>query len=221
MIRSEHEYIRKLREHAGHAVEYLSGPNRQERERAVCRALLRALGVTFEEGEITAPHPEPVDVVFREARFQVRELLKVGSKRHEEWKLRLQRASLARSMDDAIEPWRGIPTWTGETTPMSLSDLPIAVSGALEAKFRHYGRAGCSGLDALVYADLTLTHSLVVDSTPGDNSRLAEHGWRSVAVVFPPVAVVLYARADAPVFLRHVIGAPLWRWSAPDGLFDP
>jgi hypothetical protein len=41
----------------------------------VVRALLRCLGVAFEDAAIKAGPEEPVDVAFRAARFQIRDLI--------------------------------------------------------------------------------------------------------------------------------------------------
>ena len=213
------EYLRKMRAHARFAEEYFSQAHRVDRERDVARALLRALGVAFDAAEITAPRPEPVDVAFRDARFQICYRPEAGGQVHREWKLRRKRADQARSIGGANRHRKGIPAWTGETTPMTLSELTIMVTETLEPKARHYGAQGCAELDALVYADLTRTRSLAVDSAPGDTLVLAGQGWRSVAVVFEPVGMVLCARDDAPGFLKHVAGTPLWRWTDPDGLF--
>jgi putative endonuclease (uncharacterized protein DUF1780) len=217
VTKSEHEYLEKLRAHASHAVEYLGNRHKPERERAVCRALLRCLGVSFADEEIVASTIEPVDVEFRDARFQVRDRLVPGTRRHAEWKARLAQATEARSMDDAIAPWPGEPNWTGETTPMTLTELTAAVTEALEQKLTRYGgQAGCAGLDALVYADLTWTHRLLLDSEPGNPSRLLEQGWRSVAVLFPPIGIVLCASEAAPSFLRQIVGTALHQWGDPD-----
>ena len=44
-----------------------------QRDRAVVRALLRALGVAFAEAEIIAPVEAPIDVRFRQGQFHLRE----------------------------------------------------------------------------------------------------------------------------------------------------
>ena len=122
-------------------------------------------------------------------------------------------------MDDAIGPWPRVPEWLG-TIPMSLGELTAATTEALEKKARKYGKA-CGTLDALVYADLTWTRSLCVNTELGDTTRLVEQGWRSVSVLFPMIALVLCARAETPGFLRGVVGTALYRWPDPSTLFDP
>jgi hypothetical protein len=217
--KSGRQYVAKMRAHAQRAVEFFSNHARAERERAVCRAFLRCLGIPFTEAEIVAPAAEPVDVSFRDARFQMRDHRAPGAQPHAEWKARLARATQARSMDDAIGPWPRVPEWSG-TTPMSLTELTVAITEALEDKARRYGK-DCGTLDALVYADLTWTRSLGLHTEPGDTARLIEQGWRSVSVLFPMIGLVLCARDEAPRFLRGVAGTALYRWPDPDTLFDP
>jgi hypothetical protein len=147
---SEKSYLDSLRGHAAETLLYLTNELETERERAVCRAFLRSVGVRFIEDEIKAPRPEPVDVAFRDARFQVRELLEHGSRRGDWWKQRQTRWNNARSMAQTLEPMI-------YPKPMKRSELVDAVSDALAAKGKRYGVSGCSALDALVYMNLTDT----------------------------------------------------------------
>ncbi len=212
-MKSFREYRQKLQAHAEYAISYLSDSNRSGRERAVCRAFLRCLGVAFMESEIAAPASEPADVSFREAMFQIREIVAPGSRRHQEWKLRRIRAIRARSMDDVTIPW-------SPPTPMSFSDLTRMVTDAFEQKSRKYGKAQCLALDALVYADLTRARFLLPDTELRDISRLEEQGWRSVSVLFPPYGIVLCATRDAPSFLKSFVGSPQYQWRDLHELFD-
>jgi putative endonuclease (uncharacterized protein DUF1780) len=212
----EREYVARQEAHARKAVEYLSERNKPERERAVCRAFLRCVGVPFADAEIVAPAPEPIDVMFRAARFQVCDRLEPGARRDGAWKARLARATHARTMDEAIAPWPGVPEWTAETVPMSVAELTAVVTDTLKKKARHYGQAGCADLDALVYADLTWSGGVQPETEPGDTSKLQAQGWRSVSVLFPPVGIVLCARAAAPGFLRAIVGTPLLQWPDPE-----
>lgn len=80
MSGTDHAYLEKLRAHAADTRTFLSNKLKPERERSVCRAFLRAIGVSFIDNELIAPTVEPADVAFRQARFQVRDLLR-GHKR--------------------------------------------------------------------------------------------------------------------------------------------
>jgi len=76
MLDTDRAFLAKLTAHAAQTRMFLSNAMKPERERSVCRAFLRALGVSFNDGELIAPAVEPADVSFRDARFQVRDLLR-------------------------------------------------------------------------------------------------------------------------------------------------
>lgn len=73
MCKTETEYLKNLRKHASDTRRVFFGNKakpidmKSERERSVCRAFLRAIGVAFEEHELIAPSTEPADVAFRTA----------------------------------------------------------------------------------------------------------------------------------------------------------
>lgn len=205
-------YIAKLRAHAADTRTFLSNTQKEQRERAVCRAFLRAIGLRFADSEIVAPCDEPADVCFRDARFQIRDHL-AGRRRGDEWKQRQTRWNKARRMSDTLEP----TTWPA---PMRRGELVNTVAAALEAKSKKYGVGGCSKTDALVYADITGTRFLMPRSVAHNVTRLDQQGWRSVSVLFPPYGIVLLARDSAPAFLRKMVGKSRRAWRKPDGLFD-
>lgn len=206
---TERAYLQNIHADAADTLQYLTDKCKPERERAVVRAFLRCIGVTFVESEIVAPSSEPVDVSFHDARFQVREILQQGRRRGDEWKLKAR----AQSMNDAIVTWN-------PPTPMSAEDLTLEVTQALDEKAQKYGRSQCSRLDALVYVNLTLTNVLRPDTALGNTAGLAAQAWRSVSLVFPPYGIVLSATCDAPGFLQQLIGRVRMEWSNVNELFD-
>jgi Putative endonuclease, protein of unknown function (DUF1780) len=205
-------YIRRLQSHAADTRIFLSNAHKVQRERAVCRAFLRTVGLRFLDREIIAPCDEPVDVSFRDARFQICDHL-AGRRRCDEWKHRQTRWTKARSVQDTSEP----VTWP---KPMRRAELINAVADALQSKSKKYGLNGCSKIDALVYADITGTRFLMPRSVARDVSRLEQQGWRSVSVLFPPYGIVLLTRDLAPAFLHQLTGKARRAWRNPDGLFD-
>lgn len=210
----DRSHLHALRAHAAATRYYLSDALKPERERDVCRAFLRCVGIPFLEREIIAPASEPVDVSFREARFQVREMMETGRRRGDEWKKNQERWNRARSLDGALTAWRPKPA------KMSFTELMAALTSALDTKSRKYG-AQCRTLDALVYVNLTMTRVLDPTSAPSDTSALEAQGWRSVAMVFPPWGFVVISGADAPAFLRSRVGRALREWSDLDELWVP
>jgi hypothetical protein len=100
MDRDEAEYLRKLQEHVAETRRLFSNTMKPERERMVCRAFLRCVGIKFCDQEIIASDTEPVDVVFRSAKFQIRELLGSDRKRGDELKELQEKVQNATSIED-------------------------------------------------------------------------------------------------------------------------
>jgi putative endonuclease (uncharacterized protein DUF1780) len=69
-------------------------------------------------------------------------------------------------------------------------------------KAAKYG-AACNDLDAQMYVNLS-DKFLDANSTVPDTTKLEQQGWRSVSLLFSPYGAVLFAKSDAPSFLRDV-----------------
>jgi len=208
---NEAEYLGKLRDHVIETRRIFSEAMKPERERMVCRAFLRCLGVAFSDCEIQAPAQEPVDVIFRSASFQIRELMEPNCKRGDELKEFQQKIAKSSSIEDLMTSYQ-------PPSPMSLSQLAVEVKNALTEKCQKYGR-GCNDLDALVYVNLSDTYLNASSNFP-DLSDLRAQGWRSVSVLFAPYSLVLCATGSAPSFLRASEGCSLARWDDLDRLFQ-
>jgi len=192
MSDTDRAFLEKLRDHAAGTLTFLGNKMKPERERSVCRAFLRAIGVQLVETELIAPTVEPADVAFRDARFQVRDLLR-ERKRGDEWKNKQERYTDAQSLAAVGEPY-------APPVSTSLSSLVPEVTAALSEKATKYG-VGCKDLDALIYVDLPDTF-LDPNSPFPDSAELQRQGWRSVSLLYSPYSVVVFAKRDAPVFLR-------------------
>jgi hypothetical protein len=215
MDRNHDAYLAELREHAAETRSLLSNPRKSERERMIVRAYLRCLGIPFTNDEIVASIEEPIDVSFRAARFQIREI--VGDrKRGKEWADRAQQYQRARKVSDVSEPYT-------ESTAIPFDAAVKMVADGLADKARHYGPANCTALDALVYIDLKNSH--IWPTAPRNVAEIAaeldRQGWRSVSMLSLPYGVVLTANTKAPDFLRSKLGLLLNAWLGPDGWFEP
>ena len=211
MCRSETEYLEKLRKHASDTREFLSNKMKPERERSVCRAFLRAIGVSFEEQELAAPTDEPADVAFRAARFQIREILEPNRRRGDDWKRKEQKYSGANSLDGVMEPY---------SPPISISlvELVPHIVDALSEKAQRYG-TGCNDIDALVYVNL-MNRFLAADSDVPNLDTLQSQGWRSGSILFSPYGVILFAVPTAPDFLTALAPGQYMAWQDIDSLFE-
>jgi hypothetical protein len=167
------------------------------------------LGVPFQEGELIAPTVEPADVSFRDARFQIRDLL--NHRRGDDWKEREKKYESAASLDEVTEPG-------SSSTPIGMEVLIPEVVSALSEKAQKYG-TGCKNLDALVYVDLK-NKFLAPNSNVENTEALKQQGWRSVSLLFTPYGVVLFAACDAPSFIREAERKIRMEWLEIDTLFD-
>jgi hypothetical protein len=211
MCKTETEYLENLRKHASDTRVLLGNKAKPERERAVCRAFLRAIGVAFKEHELIAPTTEPADVAFRTAQFQIREMLEQNRRRGDDWKEKENKYSQATSLDELLEPY-------SSQTSVNLEMLVPEIVTALSEKAQRYG-AGCKDIDALVYINLQ-DKFLAPDSGWPKIDQLKSQGWRSVSFVFPPYGVILFATSIAPSFLTEAGPGQHMKWQDIDSLFE-
>lgn len=213
MSENERKIIEALQAHEAETRKLFSNAQKAERERMVVRAFLRCVDEPFDDAEIQASNEEPVDTFFRNARFQVRDV--VGDKkRGKESVERAERYNKANEIADLFEPWE-------ESQAMSFSEIAAEIATALADKALRYGPKGCATLDALVYVDLRGRHlyPLAFRIEAGVRDELKRQGWRSVSAVFLPYGFVLVARSDAPEFLIRRVGRVLNKWPHADGWF--
>lgn len=79
----ERLYLRRLVADAEEAISFFSTARKPERERTVCKAFLRCIGIDFSADEITSIRSDPPDVAFRDGRFEVTEILDENRPRHD------------------------------------------------------------------------------------------------------------------------------------------
>ena len=210
MEKSEREVLKKLRRDAEEAEALFSNAGQELQERTAVAGLLRVLGVDFREDEIVKCDSEPIDVSFRDARFQVTEILDRGRPRNLEIKRRSDRAKDAKHLRDLVEPG------TISSDPMAPDELVALVSERCREKARRYA-GECSDIDLLIYVNLRRRHLHPSWPLP-EAAALASLGWRSVSVIMERFAVVLWAAESAPAFLLERKGQPVV-WPGPDSVF--
>ena len=199
MRRQTREGWGRLRDYFDGYVWSFSEDPRTEREKAPVREFLRYLGVGFTEEELVVPlKHDDVDVRFREARFQNVERIVAARRRHEEVQQFAERVRTAREVAA-----RGVPR--GDSVPMRVRELLREVHKALGNESRK--TVNRAALDALVYVNLRGRHLYPAPDVFDEDARaVADLGWRSVSVLWPPYAVVISAKSAAPKFLRVKTG---------------
>jgi hypothetical protein len=179
-------------------VRFFSDANKPEREAAPVRELLRYFGVTHEEADLERhPRDDDVDVSVFDARFQVSEHLDADRRRHDEFREALSRVEHAQPGDmGALEVPRT------DSRAMDLSELVSRLAGDEHLARKTRKTAGRRRLDLLIYVNLRDRHLYPVPVAVPPLNIIEQMGWRSVAVLWPPHALVLSAQPDTPDFLR-------------------
>ena len=179
------------------SVAYFSPSNKREGERWVAAAFVENLRVEHTESEIVSPDNDPPDVVFRDARFEIKEILDPGRRRHYEYKAELKRARTLTDPKDLLH----IFTPKDET----LSEIYRRCAGSTLALNNKYPLAVRAGMDLLFYVNLMHVFKVIEIPYP-DTSGLESSGWRSVSFVMGQRSCCFFARSDAPDFIRQALG---------------
>ena len=184
------ENIRAVKE----SLVFFSNKQKLNREKCVVKQLLNALLIDFEEEEM-AEADEPADVSFRDAKFQVKEIMDEGRRRTDEFKTALDKAEKAKNYRDLQEQ-------------STLIDIPFSDA----VKYCHtyamelislskYGTRELKDIDLLCYFNLQDYHE-----APPNDVQYEALGFLSLSVVGNRYCEVVYAATGAPQFLKDNIG---------------
>ncbi len=194
------DYLRLLTHQAEQANAFLSNARKWERERWVCQRLLQALNVRHHLDEFGVSGQEPPDVLFREANFEVFFVLDQGRRLNDEWRAELDRRRSAFSLSQLVRR---------ETRPKRIgaAELQARLAPTLRKKAHNYLERGLDPgeLDLLAFVSLKRAVPDFNSHFPPPTEYLRQ-GWRSLSLVGPTFARVLFAHPDAPAFLRNNLG---------------
>lgn len=211
MPRSQKQLLEAMRSGWDQTVKLFSRAGKPWQETTAVHGLLRVLGIEHAAGDIIKRGPEPVDVWFQDARFQVTEILHPERPRDKEIRQRAARASIATRLEDLVEPG------TITSDPMEpQAVLELVIERAREKAAHYAGR--CSDIDLLVYVNLRGHHLYPAGPFPLV-PQLSAQGWRSVSLVMERFAIVLTADSSAPKFLRERVTEGV-EWHGLDSVFD-
>ncbi|MBM7061504.1 DUF1780 domain-containing protein [Pseudomonas sp. UL073] len=195
----ESDYLRLLTYQAEQANLLLSNARKWERERWVCQRLLQALNIDYSNDDFSTGQ-EPPDVLFRDANIEVFFVLDAGRRLNEEWRAELQRRRQAFSLSQLVRR---------EPRPkrISATELQNLLAPTLRKKSHNYQERGIElgELDMLAYVNLKRAVPDFNSSFPPPSEYLRQ-GWRSLSLVGPTFARVLFAHSGAPDFLRDNLG---------------
>ncbi|MEA1765140.1 DUF1780 domain-containing protein [Pseudomonas syringae pv. tomato] len=194
------DYLRLLTIQAEQANAFLSNARKWERERWVCQRLLQGLNIAHRNEDFTPASQEPPDVLFRDGRFEVFFVLDEGRRLNDEWREELTRRRSAFSLSQLVRR---------EAKPKRIpaSELLHRLAPTLRKKSTNYRERGIdlSGLDIIAFAGLK-REVLDLNSHFPPPTEYLRQGWRSLSLVGPTFARVLFAHPGAPDFLRTNLG---------------
>jgi hypothetical protein len=185
--------------------QFFSNKGKEKREHWIAHQFLALLGLSFSDAELRShPQASKVDVEFREALFQVKEITDPNFRRGDETKATYRRVMAAQTLQDTVGPG-------------FVYDIPPPVSGyelvrdaAVELGESARYRSQKAHLDLLFY--VTRTPTSPISSNDLGRRQLAATGWRSVSCLIGQQAVALHAAADAPKFLRAAVSSQTVAW---------
>ncbi|MFZ3208405.1 MAG: DUF1780 domain-containing protein [Geobacteraceae bacterium] len=193
---NDHEILDHLLKSAWKDVEYFSNAKKEERERWVVSEFLSVLGVEHQEEELQSlEQKDKVDVRFRSALFQVKELPDPDLRRGKMYKDIYNSIKVATSLEEVslVGDIRDVPPIA------SMYELVLEKAGQL-AKSASY-EISKSGLDLLIY--VTRTRASLIQPHEIHSEAFSSLGWRSVSCVNSKQAVVLFSSPSAPEFIRE------------------
>ena len=194
------DYLRLLTVAAEQANAFLSNARKWERERWVCQRLLQGLNIPYHSEDFLQAGQEPPDVLFGDARFEVFFVLDEGRRLNDEWRAELQRRRSAYSLSQLVRR---------EARPKRIpaSKLLQRLGPTLHKKATNYKERDIDlgQLDIIAFSSLK-REVLDLNSHFPPPTEYLRQGWRSLSLVGPTFARVLFAQPDAPDFLRNNLG---------------
>jgi len=187
---AEQEVIDSVRRAREEEVRFFSCAAKPERERWVVHEFLMRLGLKFFDRELNSEVGDsPVDVTFRSARFQVKEISDPAQRRHAEIKESLRRAQKAVTVRDLVGPVTG-----RDIVFADVSKLLFKIAAT-----SNYSTSLKSDLDLLVY--VTRPHAAFNEPYHVAADKLKPLGWRSISCLFGEKPLLLVATSYSPPFL--------------------
>ncbi|MFQ5771668.1 MAG: DUF1780 domain-containing protein [bacterium] len=176
------------------AIDFLSNKKKPEREYWVVEQFLLNLGIDFTKEEIKSVSEDPPDVIFREANFEIKEILEKNRKRHQGYKNDLKTAKKTRKASELLTSY----------TPqikMPLQQIVASIHEVLE-DYRISPEI-CNDIDLLFYVNLDFYKISSYEYDIPDRWRK----WRSVSIVENGgFDFIFWAKENAPDFIKLNVG---------------
>jgi Putative endonuclease, protein of unknown function (DUF1780) len=174
---------------------FYSNAGKKERERWVVAEFLARLPVPFEPNELRSRvQKSKVDVEFRDARFQVKEIPDPNFRRGDEIKTTYHRVMNAKTLQDTVGPGFVYDVPRVESAYDLVRDTAREL--ACSATYKDHKAT----LDLLCY--VTRTRASVISVKEVKPEELSPLGWRSISCLIGNQAMALYMGPGAPMFLQ-------------------
>src|ERR1700674_3041291 len=128
--RTKHRLLKDLRDGLKGSVDYFRSDNKSERERWTCREFILNLNRAAEPESFVSPREDPPDVIHRDARFEVKEIMDRERKRHAEYRAALERALKTTDPGQLMKQYS-----PKDITPTDIGNLAVAELERLAKKY--------------------------------------------------------------------------------------
>jgi hypothetical protein len=166
----------------------------------VVREFLQNLNVPIDDRSIE-PGSDPPDVIYRNARFEVKELLDPDRRRHDEYRSALEKAKRAEEVTDLLNLTAYRPK------DLSVAEIYEQCTSRIREPAKKYPPDFRASLDLLFYVNLQDVGIMIIEKPYPDTSELIQLGWRSVSFLKGYASCCFYAALTAPDFLQEKVGA--------------
>lgn len=189
--------LEDIRQNLRAARAFYSNENKYKREIWVASRFLTIAKIPFSDSEIVPNKSEPPDVLFGDARFEIKELLDEGRRRHKEYTEKLAKAEAATQLQELMEQYNPIP--------ITISEIASRIEIDLKRQEKHYALDVRRAMDILYYVNPQHQYLYSIQDWPASKD-FSSFGWRSICFLKGNAAGVFYTSPESPQFLRKLDG---------------
>lgn len=193
-IMDERETVKNLEKWAEENVRYFSNPNKESTERWIVSDFLTTLCIEHHNTELKSLEQESkIDVCFRAAKFQVKELPDPNLLRGKIYKDALNSIKVATSIKEVslIGEIYDLPPITDMYT--------LVLEKSRELSNKEIYKHSKGEIDLLIY--VTRTRASIIQAHEIQSEEFSSLGWRSISCLNTKQAVVLFSSPSAPTFI--------------------
>ena len=180
-------------------LDFFSNSGKEARERWVVSEFLKVIKCSFEEKEISSlEQASKVDVKFRDASFQIKEIANPLLLR-------------GKKVKDTYNVIKNADTLEDIELPSIIEDVPSVAKmyDLLVSETRKLSESAVykdvkQDLDLIFY--ITRTRASLIQEQSINTNDFSDLGWRSVTCLNGKQAVVFHTKSDAPEFLKEYSG---------------